>query len=242
MIRLGIINYINSVPLGQGTDEFFEVYRGTPSEVSDAFLRGDLDVAFISAVEYLRNREKCVPVADLCIASHGETRSVFVFSRIDFNDVRTLQLDPDSRTSNFLAEYILQERYGTIVEIVDKSPADAFVLIGDEALTFDASDYNVLDIGHEWYELTHLPVVYSVCAAISDEIASKVQHTLCCLRNSNLDNLPDLLNAARCREHESYIKNLDYSLSRAHYRSLEIMGRLIGNMRGMEKGKGKTVV
>jgi predicted solute-binding protein len=108
------------------------------------------------------------------ISCLGAVRSILLFSRVPWTQVRTLAADTSSRTSVQLARVILRERFGVEPEISAFSPdlatmmqqADASLIIGDPALRINPSQtgYQWLDLGDEWLRLTKLPMVFAVWA------------------------------------------------------------------------------
>ncbi len=110
-------------------------------------------------------------VAITCL---GEVRSILLFGRVPWPEVRTLAADFSSRTSVQLARIILRERYGAEPRITEARPvlsemlavADAALIIGDPALRISPNQqpYHWLDLGSEWLHLTHLPMVFAAWA------------------------------------------------------------------------------
>src|SRR5690606_9689892 len=70
-------------------------------------------------------------IGDYCIGSTDYVDSVFIFSTKPIEEINTLLLDKQSRTSNGLARILLKHYWKRDVEVVTEGEADAFVLIGD---------------------------------------------------------------------------------------------------------------
>jgi chorismate dehydratase len=95
-------------------------------------------------------------------------------TRKPLSDVRSVALDPESRTSNALARVLCAEAWGIAPAFVDGprdlTPAlaayDAAVRIGDKAL-FEPlpQDAIAYDLGGAWTARTSLPFVFAVWAA-----------------------------------------------------------------------------
>jgi len=58
-----------------------EIVTGTPAELNDLLVAGELDVSVISAVEYARHAKHLVLLPDLAISCDGPVRSVMLFSK-----------------------------------------------------------------------------------------------------------------------------------------------------------------
>ncbi|HZH81162.1 MAG TPA: menaquinone biosynthesis protein, partial [Gemmatimonadales bacterium] len=115
-MRLGRIGYINCAPVYGAIDRELvrapgELVTGTPAELNDLLVAGELDVSVISAVEYARHARDLVLLPDIAISCDGPVRSVALFSRrtVDQLDGRTVLLSASSRTSVALLELLCRE-------------------------------------------------------------------------------------------------------------------------------------
>ena len=131
-----------------------------------------IQVGLVPVAEAVRQNLEIVPgVAITCL---GAVRSILLFSRVPWTEVRTLAADLSSRTSVQLARVILREHYGVEPQVTQHPPvladmlavADAALIIGDPALRIDprAEPYDWLDLGSEWLRLTRLPMVFAAWA------------------------------------------------------------------------------
>jgi chorismate dehydratase len=181
--RLGAVSYLNTKPLVRGLEErpdLFTVRFDVPSVCASLLHEGAVDVGLIPAIEYLHGDYAIVP--DIAIGSDGPVASVAVFTRAPIDRVRTLALDPSSRTSVALTRVLCAHRWGITPEFVaadGRAPAtladdegargravDAMLVIGDPALEV-AEEFPALgkiDLGVEWQAMTGLPFVYAVWA------------------------------------------------------------------------------
>ena len=178
-VRIGAVSYLNSKPLIEGLPELApeaDLILDYPSCLADDLARGELDVALIPSVEYLRNPGYEI-VSDACIAARGPVLSVKLYSRVPFGEIRSLALDEGSRTSAALAQVMLAERFGVRPELerlpvrstVSSTSADAIVLIGDRAMHPPQENFAATwDLGEEWLAWTGLPFVFAVWATPAD--------------------------------------------------------------------------
>ncbi|MCZ6572364.1 MAG: menaquinone biosynthetic enzyme MqnA/MqnD family protein [Planctomycetota bacterium] len=166
MTRFGAVPYLNARPLVEGLDP---LTLEAPAALAHAFEAGQVDVALLPVVA---GEALGAPrIADLGIAADGRVDSVLLFLRQLPEEVRTVYLDPDSRTSNVLALLLLRS-YGLDPEVVDDPfGADAELVIGDRALLRNReSPDDVLDLGAAWKQRTGLPFVFA--AWYGDESAA----------------------------------------------------------------------
>lgn len=179
-LRLGCVQYLNAKPLihayasnagdsdGGGGAVVFE----HPSRLAEMLARGGLDAALVPVFEALRH-PRFRAVDGVSISSRGAVYSVFLAHQSAggcLNNVRSIALDPASRTSTHLLKVLLAEYHGLAPEYIagggeKASVADARLLIGDQAIRFRAEQgaaFEYLDLGEEWLRRTGLPFVFAV--------------------------------------------------------------------------------
>src|SRR5438270_12993721 len=95
-MRLGRIGYINCFPVYGAIDRGIVrvpagLVTGTPAELNDRWVAGELDRSVISAVEFARNSGQLRLLPRIGIASDGPVRSGALFSKVPIGspDVRT---------------------------------------------------------------------------------------------------------------------------------------------------------
>ncbi len=175
-IRVGIVDYLNAWPLAWGfltgrQEEGFEVTYLPPAQVASRLAAGTLDVGLVPSIEAARIPGLSV-VPGLCVAATHEVRSVLLLSKGPLEQVSTVALDRNSRTSACLVEILMRDRYSREPEVMEASPdaeemlerADAALIIGDPALSVPRDPYRIWDLAAEWRALTGLPFVFAVWA------------------------------------------------------------------------------
>jgi chorismate dehydratase len=247
-MKIGRIGYINCAPLYGAIDRGVvalppgaELITGTPAELNNLLIAGELDVSVISAIEYIRHSNELVLLPDLAISCDGPVRSVALFSRhpVERLDGRTVLLSASSRTSVALLELLCRSEWkikpkfaearaeAQDLDALGGLPHEAVLVIGDAALTLASrGTYSYrYDLGEEWKRRTGLPFVFAVWAAGRSVDAAAVQaahEMLITSRAWGLEHLDDLAGDAshqtgvsrvRCRE---YLGGLDYALTQRH--------------------------
>ena len=99
----------------------------------------------------------------LGIAASSEVRSVLLVSDVSRERIRSVALDPASRTSAALTRILLKRVYGLEPEYRDGS-ADARLIIGDPALKTRLNGHVVLDLAAEWRAFSGHPFVFAFWA------------------------------------------------------------------------------
>jgi predicted solute-binding protein len=172
--RLAAVSYVNAWPLvaGLADDPDIAFVTATPAQVAELLRRGEVDAGLVPSIELLRQRD-LQPVGGSGISAFGPVDSVLLMLRRAPHDVRTLALDPASRTSQALAVLVLEQVFGARPACFEADPgrawaegrADAVLVIGDRALEMRASCAPVLDLADAWTRWTGLPFVFAVWAA-----------------------------------------------------------------------------
>jgi chorismate dehydratase len=160
-----------------------ELTKDTPDRLSEALVRGDLDIGPISLVEYLRHASELLLLPDLAVGSDGPVMSCVLVSQVPLSDLdgQRVALGSTSRTTVELARLVLEQQVGVQPDYFSCPPdlgemmreASAGVLIGDAALRASLHDAPRLglenhDLGAAWRDWTGLPMVFAVWAARRD--------------------------------------------------------------------------
>ncbi len=140
VLRVGSVPYLVGRPLDAGLerDARIEYVRAVPAELVERLRAGSLDVALVSSIELFR-RPGYRFLDGIGVAGAGAVGSVQVFLRKPIEEVRSLALDPSSRTAATLVRVLLA---GSPVRYVEVPPGDdpretgcdAWLRIGDAAL------------------------------------------------------------------------------------------------------------
>ncbi|MBI1966453.1 MAG: menaquinone biosynthesis protein [Gemmatimonadetes bacterium] len=249
-MRLGRIGYINCYPVYGAIDRGLvrvgaELVTGTPAELNDLLVAGELDVSVISAVEYARHARDLVLLPDLAISCDGPVRSVALFCKRPVEDLdgHTVLLTASSRTSVGLVELLcrhvwnVQPKFAQAraeasdLDALTRLPHEALLVIGDPALLLAARHAypHRYDLGEEWKQWTQLPFVFAVWAArraAAHGLVRAIHQALLESRRWGLAHL-DLLAAAASQatgvaetDCRSYFAGIDYALSDKHLAGL----------------------
>ena len=189
--RVGHIEFLNCVPIYWGLMRSgalldVDLTRASPVALNDALVAGELDIAPISLVEYLRHAEDLVLLPGVAVGSDGPVLSVNIVHERPLSalDGGRVALGSSSRTGVLLAQMLLTEKYGVDCEFVQAEPdvprmlekADAAVVIGDVALRamYEAPQrgLSVTDLGAAWRDWAGVPMVFAVWA-VRREFAQK---------------------------------------------------------------------
>ena len=210
MLRIGCVKYLNARPLIHGWSGAVDFDH--PAALCRKLELGDLDVAMVSSLEFLRRPIYRI-VDKISISSRGPVYSVLVAHREELSRIQEIKLDPASETSVALLRCLLAQR-GLNPRLVlwhrHLADATARLLIGDQAIRFRKkhSDYRLWDLGEEWKNAINLPFVFALWLIRPEiEKAKEIADALRRLRDHNLENLDDLvwtqseISPASCRKY-----------------------------------------
>lgn len=151
-----------------------ELVPDYPSKVAEMLKTGMVDVALVP-VALLKELPEYFIVSDYCIAAEHEVASVCLFSEVPVNEIATVYLDYQSRTSVALAKILMREFWGINPQIINAQDESyrtkiagttGAVVIGDRALEQRRLSTYVYDLASEWQAMTHLPFVFAVWVSI----------------------------------------------------------------------------
>jgi len=235
-MRVAAIRYINTLPLIYGL-EFHpgvDLVLDTPSHCFQKLIEDEVDVALIPIVGTQMHPE-IRALKGLGIAAAHRTESVYLFATKPLDHLQTVLADPSSLTSVLLAKVILHEKFGNDPQFLSGTTEnihdvlrlfDAALIIGDDAILTDKSDYDHYDLVTEWYSITGFPFVFAVWAAkrtlLEDE--REVFHQAYRHADENWERIYQI--AARMLSVDIpflkryYNENLRYHLTRSDYEGL----------------------
>ena len=177
-IRVGAVSYLNTKPLLYGIKRHglinkIELVEDYPSIIAKHLISGKIDVGLVpvAAIPYLTEAHI---VTDFCIGCEGPVASVCIFSEVPMQEIETVYLDYQSRTSVSLAKVLLREFWKKDVVFVDAKGEEyrheimgttAGVVIGDRALQQRLVSKFIYDLGEAWIKHTGLPFVFAAWVA-----------------------------------------------------------------------------
>ncbi|ADD40937.1 menaquinone biosynthetic enzyme MqnA/MqnD family protein [Stackebrandtia nassauensis] len=181
--RVGHIEFLNCLPIYWGLMRSgalidVDLTRDTPVALNDRLVAGELDIAPISLVEYLRHADDLLLLPGPAVGSDGPVLSVNIVHERPLTELdgARVALGSASRTGVLLARMLLADHYGIDATYFSCAPdvpqmlrkADAAVVIGDVALRalYEAPEQGltVTDLGEQWKAWTGLPMVFAVWA------------------------------------------------------------------------------
>lgn len=177
--RVAASSYLNTAPLiwsfarGQRRGEVELVTNTAPARCADLLARGQVEAALVPVIEYQRLPETAV-IPGVCVGARREVHSVVLVTRGGaLDEVESVALSIESRTSAALVEVIFREFLGRAPRLEPFVPDlanmlerhDAALVIGDPAMTFEREGLRVYDMAALWREFTGLGFVFAMWMA-----------------------------------------------------------------------------
>ena len=170
---MGAVNYLNTKPLIYGFEKGImeneiDLIIDYPAKIAAALLNNEIDIGLVP-VAIIPEMKNYFIIGDHCIGSEGEVASVCLFSEVPMEQIETVLLDYQSRTSVKLAQVLMKE-FWKIKPVIKKADADfrslithttAAVVIGDRALEQRKISAYHYDLALAWQQHTGLPFVFA---------------------------------------------------------------------------------
>lgn len=174
-IRVGAVSYLNTKPMLYGLlsgplSAQIELILDFPAGLANLLQNGELDVGLLP-VGALHELGDYSIITNSCIGTTGEVASVAVFSNVPMNEITTVILDYQSRTSVLLCQILFRKLWKKQVRFKKASNENylqeiggntAGLIIGDRALLHRSKSKYIYDLGKGWKQLTGLPFVFAV--------------------------------------------------------------------------------
>jgi chorismate dehydratase len=255
MLRVGIIDYINTLPLFHALRQNIISHNatfsfGVPSQINKLFSKNKLDVATISAAHFLEYRLEYTLLSDLGIAATKQVMSILLFTKKKPHELdgATIFLPSHSASSIRILKMICKHfwkitpRFCTFVGSTEYlfQQDNPFLVIGTECLLLFEKypDYPSLDLAQVWYNFTNKASIYCLIATRNDSFISKQQEVIEFHKYLNKsyewgqNNMNEIITHAvletGCSRPliEKYFLTLEYELSPKHFSGLDYLATL----------------
>ncbi len=178
--KISVVSYLNSKPFIYGFNEcnfnsVADISLDIPSVCADKLINGIADIGLVP-VAILPHLKKYSIISNYCIGANGPVDSVLLLSNVPINDISSIYLDYQSRTSVMLMK-VLCKNLWKINPVFLNSEIDyeknidgtsAGVVIGDRALRSRENFKYSFDLSDEWKNMTNLPFVFAVWTSVID--------------------------------------------------------------------------
>ena len=173
MIKISAVSYLNTKPFLHGLDissvkNKIKLTQDTPAQSAQKLLTGEIDIGLvpIAVIPQLKNPQIVSP---FCIGANGKVKTVCLFSDVPLEEINTIYLDYQSRTSVLLVQLLMKEYWKRNVTFLpalegyENSIKNniAAVIIGDRAIAKLGKYAYEYDLAEAWKQYTDLPFVFA---------------------------------------------------------------------------------
>ncbi len=247
-IKISIVNYTNTLPFKWALKksallEQMDLQEDIPSICGQKLKFGQVDLALIP-VAILAELDHFFIETDFCIGANGAVDSVKLYSQVPLEEISTVTLDYQSRSSITLTKVLFKFFWKKEVTYQDAKPgfeqnikdAHAAVVIGDRTFTLNGQYAYEYDLASEWKKFTGLPFVFA--AWVSREklpttfitefnavLTEGVQH----IEQAVQEHGP-VKNLSAPKTIEYLTQRIDYNLDEAKRKALELFLEYINQL------------
>ena len=188
MLKVTAVSYLNTKPLlfgliSKDLHKSLQLTLDHPAACAEKLRSGEADLALIpvAAIPEIPN---ATIVSDFCIGAIDKVRSVVIYSDVPIEEIKTLLLDYESRTSVALSFILIQE-YWKVNPVLHQTNSGfesliqgntAAVVIGDKALELEGKFKYTYDLAEAWKSHTGLPFVFAAWVATKELEPAFINH------------------------------------------------------------------
>ncbi len=176
-IRVAAVSYLNTKPLLYGIEhsniiDNIELILDYPARLATSLQSGEIDLALLP-VAAIPSIPGARIISDYGIAADGNVVSVALFSRVPVEEIESVYLDYQSRTSVRLAQLLLEHHWRQPVtykpageHYIDHiAGTTAGIIIGDRALKQLQNFEYIYDLSAAWRAFTGLDFIFAAWVA-----------------------------------------------------------------------------
>ncbi len=208
-IRVAAVSYLNTKPLIYGFEmgmmaNEIELITDYPAKIATMLVNDEVDIALVPVATIPLLKEYHI-LTNYCIGATENVASVCLFSDVPIEEIKTILLDYQSRSSVGLLKILLKDFYKINPKIVAATSnyeqnikgTTAGLVIGDRAFLQRKVNTFIYDLAGAWLQMTKLPFVFA--AWISNK---KLPHSF--IRNFNIATAEGFLHLQKIIELNPY--------------------------------------
>lgn len=245
--RISIVSYLNSKPLLHGLQKSniaseIELSEDIPARCADKLMTGQADAGLLPVAMLSRVPSGKI-FSSYCIGSNGPVNSVLLLSQVHLNEIRSVLLDYQSRTSVQLVRILARDHWQITPEWIearegfesDIKGEVAGIIIGDRALEMKGNFPFVYDLSDEWKKMTGLPFVFAVWVTtkeLSPDFITQFDEA----QNNGIASIHELVDTlspsliSRDQIHRYLTEDIRYEFGEAQKNALALFQRLLSSL------------
>ncbi len=244
-IRISIVNYTNTLPFKWALKrsdilEKIDLQEDIPSICAQKLKYKQVDLALVP-VALLPELDNYFIETNYCIGANGKVDSVKLYSNVPLNEIKTVTLDYQSKSSITLTKVLFKFFWKLPVSFLDAKPGfegdikntNAAVVIGDRTFDLNGTFAYEYDLAEEWKRFTGLPFVFAGWVStekLPDSFVDEFNKVL----KQGVDNITkavdedyNVKNLSKEKTLEYLSERIDYNLDKKKREALDLFIRYI---------------
>ena len=244
MLKISAVSYLNTIPFIHGLKKselikIIDLQLDYPSICADKLINGTVDLALVPVAVIPKLKEAYI-ISDYCIGANGAVDTVCLYSDVPIEEIESIALDYQSRTSVALLKILLNEYWqlnpefkkGNVGFEENIKGNHAALVIGDRAFALNTKHAYIYDLSAIWKEMTGLPFVFAAWVANTKLPKDFIVSFNKALEKglSNIDKALALEGDSypNCKNPEDYLNNkISYNLDIEKQKGMELFLRKI---------------
>ena len=244
MLKISAVSYLNTVPFIHGLKQSelmrnIDLQLDYPSICADKLINGTVDLALVPVAVIPKLKEAYI-ISDYCIGANGVVDTVCLYSDVPIEEIESIALDYQSRTSVALLKILLNEYWQLNPELKKANVGfeenikgnHAALVIGDRAFALNTKHAYIYDLSAIWKKMTGLPFVFAAWVANTKLPKDFIVSFNKALEKglSNIDKALALEGDSypNCKNPEDYLNNkISYNLDVEKQKGMELFLRKI---------------
>lgn len=177
MLKISAVSYLNTIPFVHGLKQselikIIDLQLDYPSICAEKLINGIVDLALVPVAVIPKLKEAHI-ISDYCIGANGAVDTVCLYSDVPIEEIESIVLDYQSRTSVALLKILLNEYWQLNPELKKANVGfeenikgnHAALVIGDRAFALNTKHAYIYDLSAIWKKMTGLPFVFAAWVA-----------------------------------------------------------------------------
>lgn len=203
-IKISAVSYLNTLPFIYGINnskiiDDIDLSLDIPSECAKKLLSGEVDLGLVPVAIIPQLKEYHI-ISDYCIGAKEKVDSVALFSDVPLNEIESIYLDYQSKTSVKLVQVLAKKYWKISPNWIDATEgfegriAGKFggVIIGDRTFKLSKTYKYKYDLAEEWFNFTGLPFVFA-CWISNRQLPESFIHTFNEALEKGVNNIKDVI-------------------------------------------------
>jgi chorismate dehydratase len=171
--KVSAVSYLNTIPFIYGLKQSelintIDLQLDYPSICAVKLINGIVDLALVPVVVFPKLKYSNI-ISDYCIGANGAVDTVCLYSDVPIDEIESIGLDYQSRTSVELLKVLLKEYWNLNPKFINEEVdfennirgKHAALVIGDRTFSLNDKHKFIYDLSAIWKEMTGFPFVFA---------------------------------------------------------------------------------